>query len=94
MDVSTKLKELRKKAGLTQQEVADKVDVSRVAVGQWELGSVYAGAFDEDAGVRRRRGQRAIRGQGALAARPGRARPGHLHEQGDTGRPLVPGRPR
>lgn len=40
MDVSTKLKELRKKAGLTQQEVADKVDVSRVAVGQWESGSV------------------------------------------------------
>ena len=48
MDVSTKLKELRKKAGLTQQEVADKVDVSRVAVGQWELGSVHAGEFDEE----------------------------------------------
>lgn len=36
MEIGKNLRRLRAKSGLTQQEVADKLDVSRVAVGQWE----------------------------------------------------------
>lgn len=36
MDLGRSLRRLRQKAGLTQQDIADKLDVSRVAVGQWE----------------------------------------------------------
>lgn len=38
MDVSRTLRRLREEKGLTQQDVADKLDVSRVAVGSWESG--------------------------------------------------------
>lgn len=36
MEIGKNLRRLRAKAGLTQQDIADKLDVSRVAVGQWE----------------------------------------------------------
>ena len=36
MEIGKNLRRLRNKAGLTQQEIADKLDVSRVAIGQWE----------------------------------------------------------
>ncbi len=36
MELGKVLRQLRSKAGLTQQEVADKLEVTRVAVGQWE----------------------------------------------------------
>ena len=36
MEIGKNLRRLRSKAGLTQQEIADKLDVSRVAIGQWE----------------------------------------------------------
>lgn len=38
MDFATTLRKLREQAGMTQQELADKLDVSRVAVGSWENG--------------------------------------------------------
>lgn len=36
MDLGRTIRGLRSRAGLTQQEVADKLDVTRVAIGQWE----------------------------------------------------------
>lgn len=36
MGIGKNLRRLRNRAGLTQQEIADKLDVSRVAIGQWE----------------------------------------------------------
>lgn len=38
MDVSKTLRRLREEKGLTQQDIADKLDVTRVAVGSWESG--------------------------------------------------------
>lgn len=38
MDVSSRLRMLRKDAGMTQQDIADKLDVTRVSVGKWEAG--------------------------------------------------------
>lgn len=38
MDISTKLKEKRQELNLTQQEVADKVFVTRQTISKWELG--------------------------------------------------------
>lgn len=38
MDISAAIKQLRSERGLTQQDVADAVGVSKVAVGQWESG--------------------------------------------------------
>ena len=38
-----KLYKLRKKAGLTQAELADKLNVSRQAVSKWEMGLVVPG---------------------------------------------------
>lgn len=38
MNISSAFKRLRAQAGLTQQEVADKVGVTKVSVGQWENG--------------------------------------------------------
>ncbi len=38
MDISAAIKRLRSEHGLTQQDVADAVGVSKVAVGQWESG--------------------------------------------------------
>lgn len=37
--LSEKIRELRRKAGLSQEELADKLNVSRQAVSKWELGS-------------------------------------------------------
>ena len=36
MEIGKNLRRLRSRAGLTQQEVADKLDVSLFAIGQWE----------------------------------------------------------
>ena len=36
MEIGKNLRRLRNRAGLTQQEIADRLDVSRVAIGQWE----------------------------------------------------------
>ena len=38
MDISAAIKKLRSDRGLTQQDIADAVGVSKVAVGQWESG--------------------------------------------------------
>lgn len=37
MDIAERIKELRKKAGLTQQQFADRLGVKRNTVAQWEL---------------------------------------------------------
>ncbi len=37
--LSEKIRDLRKKAGLSQEELAEKLDVSRQAVSKWELGA-------------------------------------------------------
>lgn len=41
MIFSEKLQLLRKNKGLTQEEMAEKLDVSRQAVAKWESGQVY-----------------------------------------------------
>ena len=41
MDFCKKLQELRKQKGLTQEELADKLHVSRTAVSKWESGRGY-----------------------------------------------------
>ena len=41
MKFSEKLTKLRKEKGLSQEELADKLDVSRQSVSKWELGSTY-----------------------------------------------------
>ena len=38
MEISEKLKEARQKAGMTQEQVAEKIMVSRVTVSHWENG--------------------------------------------------------
>lgn len=37
--LSEKIRELRRKSGLSQEELADKLDVSRQAVSKWETGA-------------------------------------------------------
>lgn len=37
--LSEKIRDLRRKSGLSQEELADKLDVSRQAVSKWETGS-------------------------------------------------------
>lgn len=37
--LSEKIRELRRRSGLSQEELAEKLDVSRQAVSKWELGS-------------------------------------------------------
>ncbi|NMA67348.1 MAG: helix-turn-helix transcriptional regulator, partial [Clostridiaceae bacterium] len=41
MTFSEKLQLLRKNRGLTQEEMAERLDVSRQAVAKWESGQVY-----------------------------------------------------
>ena len=41
MDFSKKLQELRKQKGLTQEELAQKLYVSRTAISKWESGRGY-----------------------------------------------------
>ena len=41
MKFSEKLTKLRKEKGLSQEELADKLDVSRQSVSKWELGTTY-----------------------------------------------------
>lgn len=43
MEFSDKLQELRKLSGLTQEQVAEKLYVSRTAVSKWEQGKGYPG---------------------------------------------------
>ena len=38
MDIATLIKEYRIKTGMTQQELADKVFVTRQTISKWELG--------------------------------------------------------
>lgn len=40
MELSEKLAALRKRSGLTQQEVAERLDLSRQAVSRWESGQI------------------------------------------------------
>ena len=41
MEFAENLKNLREKAGLSQEELADKMDVSRQSVSKWETGEAY-----------------------------------------------------
>lgn len=41
MNFSEKLQLLRKNKGLTQEEMAERLDVSRQAVAKWESGQAY-----------------------------------------------------
>lgn len=38
MEISEKLKETRQKSGMTQDQVAEKIMVSRVTISHWENG--------------------------------------------------------
>lgn len=38
MDISTKLKDKRKQVGLTQEQIAQKLHVSRQTISNWETG--------------------------------------------------------
>lgn len=40
MEIQTKISELRKKGGLTQQDMADTLNVSRQTISKWETGVV------------------------------------------------------
>lgn len=40
IDLGKRIKRARKAKGLTQEELADRVDVSRSAVARWELGEI------------------------------------------------------
>ena len=44
MTFNEKLLTLRKKAGLSQEELAEKLDVSRQAVSRWEMGAALPDA--------------------------------------------------
>ena len=46
MIFSEKLQLLRKNKGLTQEELAEKLSVSRQAVAKWEAGQVYPDIFN------------------------------------------------
>lgn len=39
MDLGSKIKEIRKNFGLTQEDLAEKINVSRQAVAKWEMGN-------------------------------------------------------
>ncbi|MFQ8582245.1 MAG: helix-turn-helix transcriptional regulator [Holdemania massiliensis] len=41
MELNTKLKEARSHAGLTQEEVAEAIQVSRQTISNWETGKFY-----------------------------------------------------
>ena len=41
MSVGKRIKELRKKVGYSQEELAEKLSVSRQAVAKWKSGQVY-----------------------------------------------------
>ena len=41
MQIGEKIKNYRKTAGLTQEQVADYLDVSTPAVNKWEIGNTY-----------------------------------------------------
>ena len=43
MEFNEKLQELRKKNNLTQEELAEKLYVSRTAISKWESGRGYPG---------------------------------------------------
>lgn len=46
MNFSQKFLELRKKSGLSQEEAADKLGVSRQAISRWEQGTAYPDSFN------------------------------------------------
>ena len=41
MNFSEKLKEIRKKEGISQEQLAEKIGVTRQAITKWETGKVY-----------------------------------------------------
>ena len=47
-DFSSNLRRLRKRAGLSQDALAEKLSVARQAVSSWERGNSYPGLVDDD----------------------------------------------
>ena len=41
MEIGNKIQELRKKNGLSQEQLAEKIGVARQTISKWELGETY-----------------------------------------------------
>lgn len=48
MNIGERIRQIRKMSGMTQEELAEKLNVSRQTVSKWESGTSYPLAFSED----------------------------------------------
>ena len=54
MNFSEKFQLIRKNKGMTQEELAEKLDISREAVAKWESGQAYPDISNPGSAVQRR----------------------------------------